>query len=170
MKRLATLLAIIVALPALVLARDVGDLLADYLSDPKGAIWNDLLALVEIGSVDVDSTPEDGWSQTGTIHFKTIETVQGNLPSEFSVRFYKREPVVDVWTWDDAMLESGKRLIGFFFFDEYGNLGVRKDGRKNVINNVEQIDRELLLQLQSQFTTPLFEEPETSAEEIEDHS
>ncbi len=92
------------------------------------------------------------------------------ISPEFSVRFYKREPVVDVWTWDDAMLESGKRLIGFFFFDEYGNLGVRKDGRKNVINNVEQIDRDLLLQLQSQFTTPLFEEPETSAEVIEDHS
>lgn len=169
MKRLALLCAI-VALPVIVLARDAGDLIADYLSDPKGAIWNDLLALVEIGSVDVDGTPEDGWSQTGTIHFKTIEAVKGNLPAEFSVRFYKRQPVVDVWTWDDALLESGKRLIGFFFFDEYGNLGVRKDGRKNVINNVEQIDRELLLQLQSQFTTPLFEEPETSAEVIEDHS
>jgi hypothetical protein len=136
-------------------AKDAGDLLEQYLSNPRKAVHQEELALVEIVSVKQDAKPEGDWKRTGTLELKAIESTGKRLPQTFSVRFFKREePGPDAWTWDGVRLEQGKRLLGFFNNWE-GRWAVREDGRHNVINNPENIKPALLGNAQKLFKTRL---------------
>lgn len=133
--------------------KDAGDLLQQYV-DGK-VLKDELLALVEIASVQRDEVPEGNWKETGTLNLVTIEAIGEGLPARFSVRYKCRtQPAPDAWTWDQASLKKGQRLIGFFnsWNDSWS---VRGDGRTNVINNPEQIEPELLAKVQTLFKTPL---------------
>ena len=137
------------------IAKNAGDLLKQYVETPTNAVKEETLALVEIASIDADATPEKGWKQTGTLHLILIEAVGGELPKEFSVRYFKRQAEgVDAWTWDYIDLSTGKRLLGFFNRWEK-SWAVRQDGRTNVINNPERIAKDLIKRVQPMFKTVL---------------
>lgn len=120
----------------------------------------ELLALVEIVSIDPDTIPENNWKQTGTLHLRLIEAVGGEIPKDFTVRFFKRHAEsLDAWTWDHATLTVGKQLLGFFNQWET-RWAVRQDGRTNVINNPENIDKDLIKRVQLLFKTALQPMPE----------
>jgi hypothetical protein len=159
---LLLLAALITSSASLALGKDAGDLLAQYL-DGRGqgprqdtwAVQNEILALVEIVAVDIDKAPEGNWRQSGTLRLRLIEAVREGIPPTFSIRFFKRHAEgEDAWTWDDAQLSAGKRLLGFFFAENQG-WSVRLDGRHNVINNPEKIAPELIKRVQSLFKTKL---------------
>ena len=140
---------------SLALAKNAGDLLKQYLDNPKQTVKEETLAFVEIVSVQTDVPSEKGWKQSGTLTLKTIEAVGGDLPKTFTVRFYKRHAELDdAWTWDDPVLKKGKRLLGFFNKWEE-TWAVRKDGRSNVINNPEHLEQKLLDRTQILFQKPL---------------
>ena len=148
---------------SVVLAKNAGDLLKQYLDNPKQAVKNEILAFVEIVSVQTDAPSEKGWKQSGTLNLKTIEAVSGDLPKTFSVRFYKRHAEgEDAWTWDYTVLKKGKRLLGFF--NKWEKIwAVRQDGRRNVINNPEHLEQKLLDRTQILFKTPLLPKKEEGA-------
>jgi hypothetical protein len=149
---------------AVAVAKNAGDLLKQYLDNPKQAVKNEILAFVEIVSVETDAPAEKGWKQSGTLNLKTIEAVGGDLPKTFSVRFYKRHAEgEDAWTWDYTVLEKGKRLLGFFNKWEE-TWAVRKDGRRNVIRNPETLEQKLLDRTQSLFKTPLLPKKQQRAQ------
>ena len=157
MKLLPQMLLAILLFMSVAYAKDAGDLLEQYLNNPKEAVHTDkeFLALVEIESVDTDATPDKPWKQSGTLHLRLLEAVGGELPNEFTVRFYKRvSEGEDAWTWDYVVLEKGKRLLGFFNKWQ-GKWAVREDGRHNVINNPENIQDDLLIRVQQLFKTIL---------------
>ena len=141
-------------------AKDAGDLLKQYMDDPKDVANTETLALVEVVSVETDETPNKNWKQSGVLRLKTIEAVGNGLPEKFSVRFYKRHGEgEDAWTWDYVVLRKGKKLLGFFN-QWQKNWEVRKDGRTNVINNPENIEQKLLRRTQALFKTPLLTKTE----------
>jgi hypothetical protein len=159
--RRALLLLLLTALAAsFASGKDAGDLLAQYLDrrEKPGQDWasqNEILALAEIVSVDIDRLPEGNWKQSGTLRLRLLEAVREGIPQTFSVRFFKRHAEgIDAWTWDDAQLSTGRRLLGFFFADDKG-WAVRLDGRHNVINNPENIQADLLKRVQPLFKTKL---------------
>ena len=151
------LLAVLVLLGtgSIALAKNAGDLLKQYVENPRVAVKDEVLALVEIVSINTDATPEGEWKQTGTLRLKLIEVVGGELPQEFTVRFFKRDAEgEDAWTWDHVTLSPGKRLLGFFNRWD-GRWDVRKDGRTNVINNPERIADDLIKRAQPLFKSAL---------------
>ena len=154
--RQAFLLAIaLIVSSSVAIAKNAGDLLKQYVENPTNAVKDETLALVEIASIDADATPEKDWKQTGTLHLRLIEAVDGKLPKEFTVRFFKRQAEgEDAWTWDYVDLSTGKRLLGFFNCWEQ-TWAVRQDGRTNVINNPESIAEDLINRVQPMFKTVL---------------
>jgi hypothetical protein len=137
------------------LAKDAGNLLKQYLDNPGKAVHQEELALVAIVSVKDDVKPQGNWARTGTLELKTIESTGKRLPKKFTVRFYKRgAPLEDAWTWDEARLEKGKRLLGFFNTWN-GHWAVRQDGRHDIINNPKNIKTALLTRAQKLFKTRL---------------
>jgi hypothetical protein len=159
MKRPLSIVLAILAFASVAFAKNAGDLLKQYLDNPKEVAKTETLALVEIVSVETDATPEKNWKQTGTLRLKPVEVVGGELPKEFSVRFYKSHSEGEgAWTWDYVVLEKGKTLLGFF--NQWEKVwAVRGDGRTNVINNPEKIEQNLLARVQVLFKTPLLPTP-----------
>ena len=159
-KQIFLLVFAFVACTSITFAKNAGDLLKQYIENPKKAVKGELLALVEIVSIDTDTVPENNCKQTGTLHLRLIESVGGEVPKDFTVRFFKRHAEsLDAWTWDHANLTVGKRLLGFFNQWET-KWAVRQDGRTNVINNPENIDKDLIKRVQLLFKTALQPMPE----------
>jgi len=147
------------------MAKNAGDLLKEYVDNPKQAAKDEVHALMEIVSVDTDPTPEAKWKQTGKLHLKLIEAVGGKLPPDIAVRFYKRHAEgEDAWTWDYVILVPGKRILGFFNRWD-GKWAVRQDGMTNVINNPDKIAEDLIKKVQPLFKTPLLYPKDKNAEQ-----
>jgi hypothetical protein len=165
-RQLVLLAFALLAFSSAATAKDAGDLLKQYIENPNETAKNEVLALVEIVSIDIDVPPEENWKQTGTLHLKLIEAVGGKIPQELVVRFKKRQSEgEDAWTWDYVTLKSGKRLLGFFnrWNDKWA---VRQDGRTNVINNPENISEDLIKRVQPMFKTVLQSKTDTTQNKV----
>ncbi|MDQ2687945.1 MAG: hypothetical protein M3Y28_08780 [Armatimonadota bacterium] len=156
------LMLLLLLLPARALwAKAAGNMLAQYLAEPRLAAEKTVLALVEITEVSVDRKPEGHWWKTGTLTLRPIESLGGTLPQGLRVRFYQRLERGDEWTWDGVKLARGRRLLGFFNHWS-GPWEVTRDGATGVIQNVENIRPATLRRVQRQFKTPLLPPPPKS--------
>jgi len=128
-----------------------------YLIDPRSAPSHEVLGLVEITHVQVDSVPQGRWDKTGTLTLRTLETVGGPLPRTLLVPFEQRtgyRVYQDQCTWDSVKLARGRRLLGFFSHWN-GRWVVPEDGATGLISNMESIHPQTLWRVQAQFKTPL---------------
>lgn len=151
------LFVLLILLPKTLCAKAAGNMLEQYLGDPRLAATHEVLGLVEITPVQIDSVPRGRWDKTGTLTLQTLETVGGPLPRTLLVPFEQRtgyRVYQDEWTWDFVELARGRRLLGFFNHWN-GSWVVTADGATGVISNVENIRPATLRRVQTQFRTPL---------------
>jgi hypothetical protein len=137
-------------------AKDAGDLLQQYLKG-QASLQKEVLAYAEIVNVKPDKDPKKGWKETGWVTLRIIEVAQKvPLPQNIAVRYLKEQtPGEDAWTWRQVVLKKKARVLVFLHNWDGSAWDVRRDGRTNVINNVENIPKQLLKAAQSRFTTIL---------------
>ena len=155
---LATVLAAALAQPAVAMC--LGDLLPDYLKNPRstGAIGTVLggtqLALVRVVGIHRDARPRGRWKETGTLELIRVESKGRSLPATFTVPYQKRFPGPDCETWDSVEPRRGERLLAFFRPEGKGWV-IPELGASGVVSDVASLRPSERAQAQRLFHTRL---------------